>query len=334
MTALDAGEPSLAAGDEGGLATSGGLRASELVAQGSESSALRASKGALARPSDMETGAGRPRAAPEGRASALAGVRIGGVTYLNAWPILYGLMLGREPAHIRMAYPSVLAERLVARECDLALAPVATLALGAGFELAPGICIGADGPVASVLIVGERPIEELELLLLDTQSRTSVVLAQLVAAKRRRGRPLAVRPGDHARIEREVAGAVGAVVIGDRALALRERYPHVLDLGEAWRSWTGLPFVFAAWIAQRGTLDAALAGMLERSLQHGLSARREIAHLWAAQHGGDPAFFERYLSAHIHYHLDERFRAGLEEFLARAAAAHLLDPVELRFCEA
>ncbi len=272
--------------------------------------------------------------ADEARASALAHVRLGGVTYLNAWPVLYGLMLGREPAHIRMAYPSVLAERLVAGDCELALAPVATLALAPRFELAPGICIGADGAVASVLVIGERPLEELDLLLLDTQSRTSVVLAQLVAAERRRGRPLEVRPGDHAQIERAVAGSTGAVVIGDRALALRARYPHVLDLGEAWQRWTGLPFVFAAWIAQRGVLDAELAGMLERSLQHGLSARREIAHLWAAQHGGDPAFFERYLSEHIRYRLDERFRAGLEEFFARARAAGLLEPVALRFFEA
>jgi chorismate dehydratase len=261
----------------------------------------------------------------------LAHTRIGGVTYLNAWPVLYGLMLGREPAHIRMAYPSALADQLVSRRCDLALAPVATLAARSGFELAPNICIGADGAVASVLIVSHRPIEELDRLLLDTQSKTSVVLAQLVARELRRGRPLELAPGDSARIEHDVQGATGAVVIGDRALATRDRYPHVLDLGEAWRTWTGLPFVFAAWIAQRGVLDDGIAEMLDRSLEHGLRARREIAHLWSAQHGGDPAFFERYLNEHIRYRLDERFRAGLEEFFARARAAGLLDEVELRF---
>lgn len=259
------------------------------------------------------------------------GVRVGGVTYLNAWPVLYGLMLGRESAQVRMAFPSVLAERLVTRQCDLALAPVATLALRADFELMPGICLGADGPVASVLVVSERPIEELDLLLLDTQSRTSVVLAQLVAAHLRRGRALPVRAGDHASIERDVHGATGAVVIGDRALTVRDRYAHVLDLGEAWKAWTGLPFVFAAWIAQRGVLDSALADQLERSLEHGLAARREIAHLWAAQHGGEPAFFEHYLTEHVRYRLDQRFRAGLAEFLGRARAARLLAPVTLDF---
>jgi predicted solute-binding protein len=262
---------------------------------------------------------------------SLANARLGGVTYLNAWPVLYGLMLGHEPARLRMAYPAVLAERLVSRECDLALAPVATLALRPGFELAPRICIGADGAVTSVLIVSERPIEELDTLLLDTQSRTSVVLAQLVASHLRKGRALALRPADHARMEREIGGATGSVVIGDRALELRERYPHVLDLGAAWKDWTGLPFVFAAWIAQRGVLHDALVEMLERSLAHGLAARREIAHLWVAQHGGDPEAVQHYLTQHIRYRIEDAYREGLREFLGRAAAAKLLEPVELRF---
>ncbi|MDB4985007.1 MAG: Radical domain protein [Myxococcaceae bacterium] len=257
--------------------------------------------------------------------------RIGGVTYLNAWPILYGLMLGREPEHIRMAYPSVLAERLVSRECDIALAPVATLALRSGFELAPRICIGADGKVASVLIVSQRPIEELDTLLLDTQSKTSVVLAQLLTSHLRKGRPLQLSAADHARIERDTHGATGAVVIGDRALAVRDSYAHVLDMGEAWKQWTGLPFVFAAWIAQRGVLDDALLEMLERSLEHGLAARREIAHFWVAQQGGEPAAIESYLTHNIRYRLDDSYRAGLREFFARAQAAKLIDAVDLRF---
>lgn len=264
-------------------------------------------------------------------APSLSEPRIQGVAYLNAWPVLYGLMLGKEPERLRMALPSVLAARLVSREADVALAPVATLAQRPGFEVAPRICIGADGPVASVLIVGQRPLAELDLLLLDTASRTSVVLAQLVADHVRKGQSVEVEPADVARIEHEVHGTTGAVVIGDRALALRHRFAHVVDLGEAWRSWTGLPFVFAAWIAQEGALDERLLRMLDHSLAYGLGARREIAHMWAAQHGGDPAFFEYYLTEHVRYELDERFEAGLSEFFARAASAGLIDPVRVRF---
>jgi chorismate dehydratase len=271
------------------------------------------------------------QALPNPSARATLDPRIQGVAYLNAWPVLYGLMVGKEPERLRMALPSVLAQRLVAREADLALAPVATLALRTGFEVAPNICIGADGEVASVLIVGERPLQDMDLLLLDTASRTSVVLSQLVADHMRRGQSIEVEPADGTRIERDAHGSTGAVIIGDRALALRGRFPYVLDLGAAWREWTGLPFVFAAWIAQEGVLDERLSGMLSSSLEHGLASRREIAHMWAAQHGGDPVFFEHYLTAHVRYGLDERFEAGLREFFARAASAGLMDPVLLRF---
>jgi chorismate dehydratase len=262
---------------------------------------------------------------------SLANTRVGGVTYLNAWPPLYGLMLGREPARLSMAYPSVLAQRLCRGETDVALAPVATLALRPGFELAPRICLGADGAVTSVLIVGERPIDELDDLLLDSASKTSVVLAQLVAAQLRAGRALPVSSADYARIDREAKGSTGALVIGDRALEIKSRYAHVIDLGEAWKQWTGLPFVFAGWIAPKGVLNDALHQMLERSLEHGLSARREISHLWSSQHGGDPVTVQHYLTHHMRYRMDDAFRAGLSEFLARAERAGLLDPVSFSF---
>ncbi len=264
-------------------------------------------------------------------APSLAHTRVGGVTYLNAWPVLYGLMLGREPSRLNMAFPSVLAQRLVRGETDIALAPVATLALRAGLEVAPRICIGADGPVSSVLIVSQLPVEELDSLLLDSASRTSVVLAQLVATHLRGGRALPVTAADYARIDREANGRTGALVIGDRALEVKSRYAHVLDLGEAWKAWTGLPFVFAAWIAPRGVLNDDLYEMLERSLEYGLQSRREIAHLWASQHGGEPGVVQHYLTHHIRYRLEHEYRAGLAEFLARAHKAGLLDPVELSF---
>jgi chorismate dehydratase len=257
--------------------------------------------------------------------------RIQGVKFLNAWPPLYGLMLGKEQEHVRMAAPSVLAQRLVAREVDVALAPVATLAMRDGFEVVPGICLGADGDVTSVLVVGACPIEDMDTLLLDSASGTSVILAQLVAAQRRHGRPLALAPADHARMAAEVRGRTGAVVIGDHALTLRHAYPYVLDLPGAWKAWTGLPFVFAAWIAQAGVVDEALSATLQHSLAYGLASRREIACMWAAQHGGEPHAYERYLTEHMHYTLEPAFEAGLREFLARAHRAGLLGPVSLRF---
>jgi chorismate dehydratase len=264
-------------------------------------------------------------------AEPLVEPRIQGVAYLNAWPVLYGLMLGKEPERLRMALPSVLGQRLLRREVEVALAPVATLFLRQGFELVPGICLGADGSVLTVLIVGERPLEELTKLLLDTSSGTSVLLAQLVAQHRRKGRPIELEAAGPERIAREARGTTGGVLIGDPALAARGDFAYTLDLGAAWKAWTGLPFVFAAWIAQAGSLDARVIAMLEHSLEFGLAARREISHMWASQHGGDPAFYERYLCDHMRYRLEPAFEAGLSEFLARVAHAGLAAPAALRF---
>src|SRR5439155_1001911 len=46
-------------------------------------------------------------------------------------------------------------------------------------------------------------------------------------------------------------GTTAGVVIGDRALEQRLTSPYIYDLAEAWRNFTGLPFVFAAWIANK-----------------------------------------------------------------------------------
>lgn len=257
--------------------------------------------------------------------------RIQGVAFLNAWPVLYGLMLGKEPERLRMALPSVLAQRLLKREVDVALAPVATLCLRPGFEVMPDICIGADGDVLSVLVVGERPIEEMDKLLLDTSSGTSVLLAQLVANHLRKGRSIELENADPARILREAQGRTGAVLIGDPALAHRNTFPYVLDLAGAWKAWTGLPFVFAAWIGQAGAIHESLRDMLRHSLEFGLSARRDIAHLWASQHGGDPEYFANYLTHNMRYAFQPEFEAGLSEFLARVAKAGLRDEATLRF---
>jgi predicted solute-binding protein len=89
--------------------------------------------------------------------------------------------------------------------------------------------------------------------------------------------------------------------------------------------------VFAAWIAQAGALDARVLDMLEHSLEFGLSARRDIAHMWAAQQGGEPGFYERYLTSHIQYRLEPAFEAGLSEFLARASRAGLAGDAVVRF---
>jgi cyclic dehypoxanthinyl futalosine synthase len=263
-------------------------------------------------------------------------LRFAGVEYLNARPILHGLLqgLGESRLVLELARPSEVARRLFEDEADAALVPVAAIALHGGLELAPGIAVGARGAVRSVLLVGDRPIEDVDTLLLDASSRTSVVLARLVAAHLRKGRPLATYSRTPAQILGEARGATGAVLIGDDALAARGRFPYELDLAEAWQRWTGLPFVFAVWGARRSVLGEPERTLLRASLEAGLLARAEIARAWARERGGDAAGYERYLREDIHYELDDAALAGLREFFARAAEARLLPACEPRLAGA
>lgn len=262
----------------------------------------------------------------ESGARADGRVRLAGVGYLNARPILHGLLsgVGSERFHVALARPAEVARRLFEGEADGALVPAATIAQHGGLEIVPGICVGADGPVRSVVIVGDRPIEELDELLLDSSSRTSVVLARLVATHRRKGRAIRVAQRTPAQIAREVSGGTGAVIIGDDALALRGQFACELDLAEAWKEWTGLPFVFAVWGVVPGKLDERDVSLLHESLAAGLAAREEIARDYAREHGGGDPDYLTYLKESIRYALDGTAVEGLREFFRRAALANLL----------
>jgi cyclic dehypoxanthinyl futalosine synthase len=260
-------------------------------------------------------------------------LRVAAVGYLNARPLYEGL--DREPASSRVrldcAIPSEVARRVAEDEADLALMPVAAAATIGDLRLVRGCAIGTRGPVRSVVLVGERPIDELEELAVDLSSRTSVVLARLVLRARRKGRePRLVGLGPREAVA-QVGQGRGALVIGDPALEIEGRFPHVLDLGVAWRELTGLPFVFAAWCGRPGALSLEDERLLERAKVSGLERRHALAAEHAERTGLPGASLRAYLDEAIHYDLGDEERRGLERFYDDAAAAGLLPAARVRF---
>lgn len=254
-------------------------------------------------------------------------LRAAAVSFLNARPLTAGLERS-ERIELVLAEPSRCAAMLEAGEVDMALVSVAGLP-GGDYEIVPGLAIGADGPVQTVVLAGEQSPAIWDEVFLDTASRTSHVLTKLVLdamGVHPKFTPLPAAEG-----LARAKGTKGALVIGDRAFDVRAN--HVIDLGREWNKMTGLPMIFALWAARPGRVTPEDVQELTRAAQHGLGIRTELALAFAKERGGDPERYRRYLTQKVRYGLGPYELQGLEAFLDRAAAKGFLPPMKLRFVD-
>ncbi len=249
------------------------------------------------------------------------------VSFLNAWPLTEGLK-DSSRFELVLAEPSRCASLLEAGEVDVALLPVGALA-GHDYEIAPGMAVGADGAVQTVLLVGEQPPATWDEVYLDTASRTSVVLSKLVLDAMGLHPKFTPLPADQG-VPRAV-GTKGALVIGDRAFDVKKA--HVLDLAKEWNRLTGLPVLMAVWAAKPGVLEPEDVQELARAAQHGLGVRTELAQTFARERGGDPEKYRRYLTQRIRYGVGPYEMTGMETFLRLAAEKGFLPPTVVRYAD-
>jgi chorismate dehydratase len=236
-------------------------------------------------------------------------IRIGSVGYLNAQPLIQAV--DRSTYDVIEACPSAIAIKLASGEVDVALVPIVAVLTDPSLRVVPGVCIGASGPVESVLWVGETPPETWTHLVLDGESRTSAVLSRILLDGPMRDTmgDIEVQKGPPGCGVARAKGTTGALVIGDAARALPERLTHRVDLAEVWSRWTGHPFVFAVW-AGRPDLPPHVVSDLKRAAEEGLRRREE------EYQGSD----RTYLTESIRYALDEPAHIGMRRFAALAHA--------------
>jgi chorismate dehydratase len=248
-------------------------------------------------------------------------IRVGSVSYLNAKPLTYRLTDFAPYVQLTTDLPSRLAEQLARGELDVALIPSIEFFRGGalGYEIVSGSAIAARGAVRSVKLFSRVPFRKIDRLALDDGSRTSQALAQiwLNDAHLIRPRNIESLPMGVSALE-STADAV--LVIGDRAMKVPDNAFHaVVDLAEAWNTMTGLPFVFAMWVA-RGGLDLGdLPEALVRSRTEGLVHAREIAESQGPRLGLDVQKCFDYLTRALSYELGEAEVAGLRLFARKAA---------------
>jgi chorismate dehydratase len=235
---------------------------------------------------------------------------VGAVSYLNTKPLLYGIERSPIASKIELIidYPSSIASMLLKDEIDMGLVPVAIIPQMKEYYINGDWCIGSNGNVASVCIFSETPIEKVERVVMDYQSRTSVQLARVLLKEYWKIDPEILDGGKDFRDE--IRGTTAGVVIGDRALEQRKQSPYIYDLAEAWKALTGLPFVFAAWISNK-RLDPSFIRDFDEANRQGVLHIDEVV----AQNPYPIFSLHEYFTKHLSYTLDAPKRRGLERFI-------------------
>ncbi|HEY8258399.1 MAG TPA: menaquinone biosynthesis protein, partial [Gemmatimonadales bacterium] len=251
--------------------------------------------------------------------------------------------LVKVPAEMVTGTASELNDLLAAGELQVSVVSAVEYARNAAaYHLLPDLAITCDGPVHSVALFAKRPVQELDAhtVLVTASSRTSVLLLELLCRHRWKVEPrfatARAEAPDLDTLARLPHEAV--LVIGDAALMLaaQRRYPVRVDLGEEWRVWTGLPFVFAVWAARREAKLPAVQEIHERLLASrawGLAHLNDLAADAARATGVPEAVCREYLGD-LDYALSYRHLAGLTDFFRRLAQDGLVPDGSLSFISA
>ena len=241
-------------------------------------------------------------------------IKVGAVSYLNTKPLIYGFEQGemKEEIDLIMDYPARIAALLIEGSIDIGLVPVAIIPLLKEHHIVSDYGIACDGEVASVCLFSDVPLEQIETVLLDYQSRTSVALLKILLAEHWKISPLLI--AGNARYENDIEGSTAGLVIGDRALAQRKKSKFIYDLGTAWKAMTGLPFVFAAWVSNK-KIPAGFIADFNKANELGLQSLDKIIR----QQHNQVYDLQRYYTKDIRYTIDKHKQEGMQLFLQKIA---------------
>jgi chorismate dehydratase len=239
-------------------------------------------------------------------------VRVGSVSFLNAKPLIYGLE--HDPnVELSLEVPSRLLDGMRERRYDVALLPVIDYQRMDGLRLLTAGGIGCDGPTLTVRIFSRVPIEQVKTLACDTDSHTSVALARVLCAELYGAIPEMVpfSPG----APTGTADSSAVLLIGDKVVSEEPPgFPHQVDLGEAWKRLTGLPFVFAAWMARDGVELYDLPQRLDRARRAGLENVHRIVAREAPPRHWPLDVAHRYLTEYLRFDIGPDQIRAVERF--------------------
>lgn len=242
-------------------------------------------------------------------------IKISCVSYLNSQPFIYGLKNNSiiNEIELDLDVPSVCAEKLLSGNVDIGLVPVAIIPQLKESHIISDYCIGADGKVETVLLLSEVPLQKIKSVLLDYQSRTSVLLLKILANKFWNISPEWINaPND---FEKNIQGTTAGLVIGDRTFSLKNKFKYVYDLADEWKKFTSLPIVFACWVSNK-KIDDDFISRFNSALESGLKNIPFVASQYPSN-GFDAL---DYLTHKVSYNFDDRKKEAMKLFLKMCSA--------------
>lgn len=230
-------------------------------------------------------------------------IKVSAVSYTNTLPFLQGIRNSEvlNDIELMLDYPSECARKVLEHEADLGIIPTAALSKMEEYYLLTDYCIGTKDYVDSVFIFSSKPIEEINSLLLDKQSRTSNGLARIL-----------IKHYWKREVEVKTEGEADAfVLIGDRTFGKKNSMPYVYDMGHYWKELTGLPFAFAVWVSNR-QLPEDFINKFNEALKDGVSRPDDVI-------PGLPEYpdfdYHKYLNESLDYHLTADKRKAIDLYL-------------------
>lgn len=250
--------------------------------------------------------------------------RVSIVSYLNSKPFLYGLENSLLANQIEMSLdiPSKIVAKLDFGIADIGLIPVAGLQYLNEYDIVGGFCIGAKNKVRTVVLVSDVPLEQIDTVLMDYQSRSSVLLAKVLARfywKKEFQWENTCNDFQNKSIQGKTAG----VVIGDRVFDIENKYKYSYDLSEEWFKYTKLPFVFAVWATTKN-ISSEFESAFNKALAVGVENISKIVQMNQADY--PDVDISDYFISNICFDFDKEMKAGMKKFLELAKK---LQPVEL-----
>lgn len=256
--------------------------------------------------------------------------RIGVVSYVNTVPLIDGLD-DLQDVQLVPAVPSSLIRLLLSGDVEVALCSIVDYQMAPEpLKIVPAGLLGCNGSTMTVRLFSQVPIDRIRRIYCDTDSHTSVMLLRVLLHERHKIRPELTdfdarthRAGEGDEVQwPEAMLLIGDKVVTDSTPAIR--YPYQLDLGAEWKELTGLPFVFAAWLARRETDAATVGAVLDHQRRHNKERLEHILRSRAVAHGWPIDLARSYLRDMLRFDWTDDMVRGVERFFALAHSMGLI----------